>query len=925
MTSTSDHPQHPRAFCRLKNRPALFTALTPALLCALTTHTPAYAEPPEITNHDGNAEVIIASPENQPIVTTINAIDMQGGAVSYSLGGGADQQHFSIDSDSGQLSFKVAPDFENPLDADQDNQYEVIVSAQNPQNESTTQALSININDDKQVQLQLKAWLQGAYNTNTGLMRDELIAQGILPLRQPYHARHFGYYGDEILADSALAVTGDNAVVDWVLLELRDPDEPGNVVHTQALILQRDGDIVDPATGSADLSFSLEHDGYQRGYIVGLRHRNHLGVMTAAPVTLSDSPTLIDFTSAQTIVAGDNARAAIAGQQMLWVGDLQHDKRIISNGPGSDANAVLAGILSNSDNTQYNANFLFSGYNPLDLNMDGRIIFSGPDNDTTLLLANTLLHPENPQLNANFIVQGYLADAPDVLPVSSEQEAARFLTQATFGATTSSINELLAMGSYEAWLDQQFALPITRHYPAHLAFLADAEKDIVSYNEFHGIWRNQALYAPDQLRQRTAYALSQIMVVSIRGGGLSRAKAAIGHYHDLLAEHAFGNFRELLEAVTLNPVMGRYLNMLRNRKADPARNIHPDENFAREVMQLFTIGLHQLNPDGTPKLDANGATIPTYTQEDIEGLAAVFTGWTFAGVEKFWQNNNDFVSPMVGWPDYHQSGDKRFIDGHIINEPTMEAELEQVLDILFNHPNVAPFISKQLIQRLVTSNPTPAYVERVSRVFADNGSGVRGDLAAVVRAILLDQEARYGHRSLPQQFGKLKEPLIRQMAFWRALGGQPSVAYRFSPNYHLSQGAYESPSVFNFFRPDYTPEGSMGDKPWVMPELQIATEDQLTRSRNYMLNATGKWNETPADHPNEVVIDLTQDSVLVLEDPAVLIERYNLLLMSGSMSPAMKNVLLRYLDQRKSRYDAKKLVARLLFLITGSSQQAVQR
>jgi hypothetical protein len=216
-------------------------------------------------------------------------------------------------------------------------------------------------------------------------------------------------------------------------------------------------------------------------------------------------------------------------------------------------------------------------------------------------------------------------------------------------------------------------------------------------------------------------------------------------------------------------------------------------------------------------------------------------------------------------------------------------------------------------------------VERISQVFTDNGSGVRGDLGAVVKAILLDQEARYGHLTLPQQFGKLKEPLIRQMAFWRALDGQPSLDYNFYPPYHLNQGAYQAPSVFNFFRPDYQPEGDDGAGELVAPEMQIATEDQLTRSRNYALNASGRWNNTPADDPNEVVINLEQDSALVLSDPGQLLERYNLLLMSGSMSPTMKQVLLRYLDKRKNQYDAKKLVARLLFLIMGSSQQAVQR
>ncbi|MGB1255167.1 MAG: DUF1800 family protein [Thiolinea sp.] len=890
----------------------------------MLTSLTAQAAAPEIIHGEGYSEVLIAHPENQTLITTIGAIAADAEPLSYSISGGDDQQRFLIDPVSGQLSFKAAPDFEQAQDSNQDNQYEVEVTVSNQQNESSTQNLSIAITDDKLIQLEVKAWLQGAYDLQSGLMRDDLMQAGLVPEKQPYRRKPFAYFGQETLSSAVISASGHDAAVDWMLLELRDPDEPGNILHTRAVIIQRDGDIVDAETGSGMLSFQLE----QGDYVVGLRHRNHLGVMTAQSLILNDTIALVDFTSTGLAVAGDHGQAQVDGQQMLWVGDLQHDKRIIAHGPNSDSSSVFEGVLINEGNPQRNANFRFSGYSRLDLNMDGRVVFSGPGNDTNLLFSNTLQHPENSAFTANFIVDGHLADTPEQLTVASAREAARFLTQATFGPNELAISRLMELGTYEAWIEQQVQTPATSHYQVHLALMEAANIEFPSGSQFQAIWRDQTLYAPDQLRQRMAHALGQIMVVSTRANGFSQIRHALAHYHDQLATHAFGNFRDLLETVTLSPVMGRYLNMLRNQKADPARNIHPDENYAREIMQLFTIGLHQLNMDGSAKLDENGNQIPTYTQNDIEGLAAVFTGWTFQGSTAFWGGGvKDYISPMMGWPSQHQTGDKHILDGHIINAETMEEELQQVLDILFNHPNVPPFIAKQLIQRFVTSNPTPAYIERISEVFVDNGAGVRGDLGAVIKAILLDPEARFGHRTMPERFGKLKEPLIRQMAFWRALGGQRASQpeYKFYPDSSFGQGAYESPTVFNFFRPDFQPSGELQMQNLAAPEMQIATEDQLTRARNYLRRSAETLHSTPDSFPNDVVIDLEADSVLILEDPASLLERYNLLLMAGRMPPAMKRILLRYIDDRRNQLDAKKLTARLLFLIMGSSQQAIQR
>jgi uncharacterized protein (DUF1800 family) len=256
-------------------------------------------------------------------------------------------------------------------------------------------------------------------------------------------------------------------------------------------------------------------------------------------------------------------------------------------------------------------------------------------------------------------------------------------------------------------------------------------------------WWKAVMQSDDQLRQRVAFALSEILVVSDLNNDLRSQPEGMVTYYDLLLTHAFGNFRDLLEAVTLSPIMGTYLSHLGNEKADDALNIRPDENYAREVMQLFTIGLDELNQDGTAKLDANGNTIATYGQAEIEGFARVFTGWTFAGSETFKRKSRDYVAPMQAFEEYHSQRQKTLLNGDIIPQGySAQESLQLALDNLFNHQNVAPFISKQLIQRLITSNPTPQYVERIASVFNDNGEGVRGDLAAVVKAIYLDDEAR---------------------------------------------------------------------------------------------------------------------------------------------------------------------------------------
>jgi uncharacterized protein (DUF1800 family) len=545
----------------------------------------------------------------------------------------------------------------------------------------------------------------------------------------------------------------------------------------------------------------------------------------------------------------------------------------------------------------------------------------------------------------------------------SAKEAARFLTQTTFGPTAKSIDALLDMDNdYEAWIDAQIALPQTRHLPlledrfaaiglSRAPVQEDVDEGWLRDLQGSDIWWESAVWGEDQLRQRVAFALSQILVISNVSDALFNDSRGIARYHDILAEHAFGNYRDLLEAVTLNPMMGQYLSMIRNEKADPVRNIRPDENYAREIMQLFSIGLVELDPDGSITLDDDGQPVPTYGQDDVKELARVFTGWAHATTQ-YWghyvSGGDAEVLPMKAYPAFHDTGAKTLLGQPIAENLSAAEDIDAALDVLFAHPNVAPFIGKQLIQRLVTSNPSPAYVARVAAVFDNNGSGVKGDLGAVVRAILLDDEARNGHLTVPDTFGKLKEPLLKLSALWRAFKAQGIRVRewngRFSTNrlrYRASdrvfgQRPYGSFSVFNFYRPDHQQPGDIKDGGLYAPEFQIHTESQLTAGANGM-GQTIFWRDAQDPSANTEYAEAEWDQYpsrlyiagekAIADAPQQLLDRINLLLMAGGMSPAMYNEILDYLNAQPkgSAFERQMIVYDALYLVCASPEFAVQR
>jgi uncharacterized protein (DUF1800 family) len=497
-----------------------------------------------------------------------------------------------------------------------------------------------------------------------------------------------------------------------------------------------------------------------------------------------------------------------------------------------------------------------------------------------------------------------LYDGPATDPPATKGAGARFLTQATFGPTTAEMDRLQAAG-YQRWVLEQMSKPAgTPHLDYFAARVAELdEDDRVSENwVYESFWRT-ATTADDQLRHRVAFALSQIFVISTMDPTVAQFPRGVASYMDMLGRNAFGNFRTLLEDVSLHPMMGLYLTHLRNRKADPATGRVPDENYAREVMQLFTIGLHQLNLDGTVKLDARNEPIETYRIEDVVGLAKVFTGFSWAGPDtslaRFVGNSAVSISdrdilPMRGYPLYHETGPKTFL-GVTIGTTTPEASLKAALDHLFAHPNVGPFVGRLLIQRLVTSNPSPAYVARVASAFNDNGQGVRGDMKAVVYAVLMDPEARDETVANAPEAGKLREPVLRVTSWLRAFDAK-STTGRFlmgqtdDPATSIGQTPMRAPSVFNFFRPGYVPPNtSIAQAKLVAPEMQttheISVAGWLNTSRDLVANGMG------FNPPNESRRDIQpdySDEIAIADNGAALVDRVALLLTADRMPASVR-------------------------------------
>lgn len=488
---------------------------------------------------------------------------------------------------------------------------------------------------------------------------------------------------------------------------------------------------------------------------------------------------------------------------------------------------------------------------------------------------------------------------PPALP--TDAEAARFLAQAGFAASSADIATVKASG-YAAWLDAQFAQPVADgHFDWMVArgYAVDANR-----NSFAGLdntpWR-KLMSAPDTLRQRVVLALSEIFVISMAGLPVQWRGLMGAAYVDLLEQQAFGTYRALLEAVTLSPGMGVYLNMRGNQKEDTRTGRVPDENYAREVMQLLSIGLVQLNGDGSAKLGSDGKPLETYSQAQITELARVFTGWDYDGVSS---TDPTYVKKtMVNNPARFATGPKRVLGVDIPATADGAAAMKTALDTLANHANVGPFLGRQLIQRLVSSNPSPAYVARVAAVWADNGAGVRGDLKAVVRAVLLDAEARTVPTS--PSGGKLREPVHRLLQWARSFSAaSPSGVWNIgdtsNPATRLGQSPLRSASVFNFFRPGYVPPGStLGANAVTAPEFQLCNESTVAGYLNFLQTAI-------ASGIGEVKASYTAELALATDAPA-LVASLALRLGGGGISAATESAIATAIATITASSDAGKL------------------
>ena len=515
---------------------------------------------------------------------------------------------------------------------------------------------------------------------------------------------------------------------------------------------------------------------------------------------------------------------------------------------------------------------------------------------------------------------GSTLDFDGYLP--NENSAARFLSQATVGYDVAEIQNVAAMG-LEDWIDSQVAMPlvtsmedITEAYRQYV--IAQTSDNGTRSRYWRYAWWQYHMTEGDLLRQRMAYVLSQLLVISDESTFDSQGHA-FANYYDILLSHSFGNYRDLLSQVSRHPAMGVYLTAMNNAKTDSTQNRFPDENYAREIMQLFSIGTTMLNMDGSQILDADGIAVPSYTNEDIVQLAKIFTGFTWWNQPNFGKNPfnlDSWLEPMVMWNEHHEPGPKYLLNGYVVpdrNPVDGMADFEDAIDNVFNHQNVPPFVSTFLIQRLVTANPSPAYVTRVASVFADNGQGVRGDLTAVLKAILLDNEAKDCAFADVGTYGSLKEPFLRYMQINKAFH-----ATTLSGNYrndmrtvleYVDQRPLSSQTVFNFYQRDYQPIGPIEDENLVAPVFQITDGQSIAGyvnglyrwliSQNVADESTLYGGEPSSDFEDEVSqLDFTSEVANATDDRLpILLDQLNLVLASGQLTDLSLGVIERMINQ----------------------------
>lgn len=581
--------------------------------------------------------------------------------------------------------------------------------------------------------------------------------------------------------------------------------------------------------------------------------------------------------------------------------------------------------------------------------LDGNVLVLGPITQGQVANVGTL------QSFAGAVGAGSNADMP-----GTDAEAARFLLHAQFSASEAEIAAVKAKG-YAVWLDEQLALPNSQ---SGWDWLVGKGYSVIDTNEYFFKERltvcmawYQLFQSPDAVRRRWSWALSEVFVVSSRGTmGVDWQPFGMTAYWDILCSHGFGTYRELLEALSMNPAMGVFLSTQGNKKEEPITGRLPDENYAREVMQLFSIGLFELNLDGTPKRNAAGQAVESYASEDVSNLARVFTGYRknnalptftspkppFTGIG----NIENARGKMFFDPTGHSLLEKRFLGVTIPANTQGPESLRIALDTLANHPNTAPFLCRQFIQRMVTSNPSPAYVQRVAQVFNNNGNGLRGDLKAVLKAILLDDEALNAANLSSATFGKLRSPVLRVAQWGRTFkaksvyGTWKMEIPTYDPRLDANQRPLDPPSVFSYYRPGYVPPGTaMAAAGATAPEFQIVHESSVAGWVNLLQSfaVKGFWVSAPnqpgfgnnATDGHDIAPDYSTEKALVT-NPQALVDRLNLLLCAGQLSPATVQLIVTGLQADRMRADMpddqkQRHVARALMFVMCSAEYLAQR
>ena len=540
------------------------------------------------------------------------------------------------------------------------------------------------------------------------------------------------------------------------------------------------------------------------------------------------------------------------------------------------------------------------------------------------------------------------------------QIASRFLAHATLGATIEEIEEVSQVG-IENWIDEQYAIPITNYTDPTVEILFELyerckdklgdecdDEFVPNPVMWRYAWWHNTMHGQDKLRQRVAMALSEILVVSDQSD-LGNIPHGIAYYYDILMQNAFGNYKTMLTEMTLSPAMGFYLSHMNNPKSIPMLNIRPDENYAREFMQLFTIGLYELNQNGTRKINlSDGKWIPTYDNDDIKGLAKVFTGLSGAA----WQDEDNnrpvafgknhfrysFITPMKMYEEWHEEGEKRILGKTLIpsGQSGME-DIEQAIDHIFHHDNVGPFLAKRLIQRLVKSNPSAEYIERISTVFNNNGSGERGDLGAMIKSILTDQEAMDCYRIDHNSNGMLRTPMLRYTQMMLGLKAATKSEWFWNSSYFFQeqteQHVLSSPTVFNFYTPDYVPDSDFAYNNMVGPEFQILNSSTSSNYINWMflaLNRDYLYDKFEFEFPdllNETYFLRYTDDVEsykaafsdeywlgLASEPEHYVDYLDILLTNGQLSNDKKERLIKAMN-RKDLFNTKEAADYALFMI----------